>query len=373
MAEKSVSIIAVGDIFFGEHPVTLGHGVRTISRRNGCEFLFQKVRNYLKGADIVCGNLEGIISPKQNNETGVQKEIFWGEPTCAKAMQKAGINCLFLANNHTAQHGKNALERTCALLDDNNIKWTGYNASHPDTPIPAIFQLNELKVGLLAYCETQQYNLGIPLLPRIILKNIKSDVKKLKEKELCDIVVVSFHWGDEFIDYPSPCQIELAHKIIDTGVNVIIGHHSHTMQGIEHYKNGLIAYSIGSFIKDLWPRKLRESFILKCEVSPSSVKSVNLVPIIIDKKFHRPEVSQGIMREKFFARIHKLSKEIRDYSLVDSIALQKKYVRDVKNLLLHDRIETVMHYLFNIFRYDKKLLKENIKLMIKRRLGKKNI
>ena len=155
MSERSVRIIAVGDIFLGEHPVTLGHGVKTISRRNGCEFLFQKVRDYLKGADIVCGNLEGIISPKQNNETGVQEEIFWGEPTCAKAMQKVGINCLFLANNHTVQHGKNALERTSALLDSNNIKWTGYNASHPDTPIPAIFQSNELKVGLLAYCETQ--------------------------------------------------------------------------------------------------------------------------------------------------------------------------------------------------------------------------
>ena len=142
MAEKSVSIIAVGDIFFGEHPVTLGHGVRTISRRNGCEFLFQKVRNYLKGADIVCGNLEGIISPKQNDETGVQKEIFWGEPTCAKAMRKVGINCLFLANNHTAQHGKNALERTCDLLDSNNIKWTGFNPANTDTPISAMFQTN---------------------------------------------------------------------------------------------------------------------------------------------------------------------------------------------------------------------------------------
>ena len=268
---------------------------------------------------------------------------------------------------------QNALERTSALLDSNNIKWTGYNASHPDTPIPAIFQSNELKVGLLAYCETQQYNLGIPLLPRIILKNIKSDVKKLKEKERCDIVMVSLHWGDEFIDYPSPCQIELAHKIIDVGVNVIIGHHSHTMQGIEHYKNGLIAYSLGSFIKDLWPRKLRESFILKCEVSPSSVKSVNLIPIIIDKKIHRPEVSQGIMREKFFTRIHRLSKKIGDYSLVDSVALQKKYVRDVKNLLLRDRIGTGTHYLFNIFRYEKKILLENINLMIKRRVGKKNI
>lgn len=371
MSEKSVRIIAVGDIFLGEHPVTLGHGVTTVARKNSCDFLFEKVRDYLQDGDIVCGNLEGIISPKLQNETGINSEIFWGEPKCAEAIKKAGFNCLFLANNHTAQHGKDALERTCALLDSNNIQWTGYNSSGAAMPIPAIFKTNGLTTGLLAYCDTQQYHLDTPVLPIIKVSNIKQNIEALKKK--CDLVVVSLHWGDEFIDYPSPSQVEQAHAIIDAGADLILGHHSHTMQGIEHYKNGLIVYSLGSFIKDLWPRKLRESAIFQCELSVSGVKSVNLVPIIIHKKNHRPEFYQGTAGEKYLADIKNRSQAIKDQLDTDTSLLIKKYSNDVKKLLFRDRIGTVLHYLFNIFRYDKKILFENVKLMVKRRMSGRNM
>ena len=371
MSEKSVRIVAVGDIFLGEHPVTLGHGVRTIARRNGCGFLFEKVFEYLKAGDIVCGNLEGIISPKLKNETGVRSEIFWGEPSCAKVIKEAGFNCLFLANNHNAQHGKDALQRTCILLDNYDIKWTGFNPDDPRTPIPAIFQVNGLTVAMSAYCETQQYHLDTPVLPIIKIENIEREIKKLKKQ--CDIVVISLHWGDEFINYPSPSQIELAHKIIDSGANLILGHHAHTMQGIEQYNNGLIAYSLGSFIKDLWPRKLRESTILQCELFPSGVKNVNLVPIIIHKKNHRPEFFQGSAGDKYLSGVQRLSRNLENQSLIDSGLQQKKYLKDVKKLLFRDRMETLLHYLFNILRYDKKLLLENWRLMINRRIAGRNM
>lgn len=371
MPEKSVRLIAVGDIFLGEHPVTLGHGVTTITRKNGCDFLFQAVREYLQDGDIVCGNLEGIISPKLENETGINSEIFWGEPGCAESLKKAGFNCLFLANNHTAQHGKNALERTCALLTSHNIQWTGYNSTDPRTAVPTIFKINDLKVGLLAYCDTQQYNLDTPLLPIINYENIKSEIEKLKKQ--CDLVIISLHWGDEFIDYPSPNQVELAHTIINAGANMIVGHHSHRMQGIENYNNGIIVYSLGSFIKDLWPRKLRESVILKCELSHSGIKNVQLVPILIHPKKHYPEIYSDEAGQKFIFKIQQLSENLTDQTPTNTVQLLDKYFNDVNKLLFRDRVGTVFHYVFNLFRYDKKILLENIKLMVKRRLNKKNI
>lgn len=370
-AEKSVRIIAVGDIFLGEHPVTLGHGVTSIAREYGCDFLFQEVIDHLKGGDIVCGNLEGIISAKLENEKGITQAIFRGDPGCAQALKNAGFNCLFLANNHTAQHGRDALARTCDLLDSNNIKWTGYNASGAGKPTPAIFQANGLKVGALAYCEDQQYHLDQPILPLIHLKGIKKDIRDLKTK--CDCVMVSLHWGDEFIDYPSPSQVDLARQLIDSGANLILGHHSHTMQGIEHYKNGLIVYSLGSFIKDLWPLKLRESAILTCEISPAGARCVEILPIIIDKKFHRPKIHSGRAGERLLARIGKLSSDIDKLTAIDVATFNKKYLRDVQKLLVRDRIGTLLHYLQNLYRYDKEILFENIKLIIKRRVSGKNI
>ena len=371
MREKAVRLVAVGDIFLGEHPPTLGHGVTTITRRYGCQFLLEQVLPYLSGADIVCGNLEGIISPKKEDETGIQTEVFWGDPACAEALEKAGINCLFLANNHTAQHGRDALERTCALLDEHKIQWTGYNPVDSRHPEPTNFTVQGSRVAMLAYCKTQQYHLDIPILPVIDFETIKQDIDKARA--CANIIIISLHWGNEFIHYPSPDQVELAHAIIDAGANVIVGHHSHTIQGVEHYKHALIAYSLGSFVKDLWPKKLRESVILQCEVSPTGVKKVKLVPILLHEKTHRPELYQGVTGEEFLAGVHKLTNKIISNDRQDKIIFRKKYEQDVERLLYKDRISTVLHYILNLHRYDKVLLYENLKLMVRRRLIMKNL
>lgn len=359
-------MVAVGDVFLGEHPVTLGHGVATIARKNGCEFLFEKVKHYLQDAHVVCANLEGIISPKLEGESGITSAAFWGDPTCAPVLRNVGFNCLFLANNHTIQHGKNALQRTCDLLDVNGIRWTGFNPAVPDQPLPAIFEINDLRIGFLAYCETQQYHLENQLLPHISPASVEAGVRKLREQ--CDVVVISLHWGDEFIDYPSPAQIKLARSIIDAGATMVLGHHSHTMQGMEHYGGGLIAYSLGSFIKDLWPRKLRESVILRCHVSKRGVSNVSLVPIRIDKKLHRPEPFEVKAGERFLARIETLSMNISTQGGDHNGQLTRKYLKDVKRDLLLDRIGTLFHYLFNIRKYDKRMLFENVKLILRRRI-----
>jgi gamma-polyglutamate biosynthesis protein CapA len=368
---NGVTLTAVGDIFLGEHPVTLNHGVATVVKQNGCAFLFEEMAKYLGKTDIVCGNLEGIISPKSTNNIGIESSIFWGPHECASALHTIGFNCLFLANNHNAQHGKEALQRTCNLLDENEIRWTGFNAIDPQSPTPACFDVEGLRVALLSYCESQQYRLDEHIMPIIDYERIEQDVSNLK-KDGYDILVISLHWGDEFIDYPSPTQVTLAHKIIDLGVHLILGHHSHTFQGIERYKNGLIAYSLGSFVKDLWPRKLRESVILSCTLNRDSISHVDIIPIFINDKYQPvpcdPKTSAKLLN-RFRDRSAMLEKP---YS--SSLAIhESRYKRDVKKLLAKDRFGTLVHYLTHLGSYDKKVLFENIRLMVKRRIYKKNI
>lgn len=369
-SENIVKIFAVGDIFLGEHPYTLNHGVTTIVKEKGCDFLFSEIKQHLTGGDIVCGNLEGIISPKKKEDIGIKSAIFWGEPECASTLNRVGFNCLFLANNHTAQHGIDALTRTCQLLDKNNIKWTGFNETNPNSSIPAIFEMKGLKIGLLAYCDTQQYNLDTPILPVINIENIKRSIINLRNN--CDIIIISLHWGDEFIDYPSPKQIRIAHEIIDSGAHLILGHHSHIIQGIERYKNGLIAYSLGSFVKDLWQHKLRESIILKCELSEKGIKGFDIVPIFINNRW-QPEVYGGKEGERFLRRVESLSKINENLKLNEHENVQKQYTQEVKRLLIKDKFDILLHYITNIYRYDRSLLLENIILILKRRIYRKNI
>lgn len=370
MKYNPVKITAVGDLFMGEHPFTLGHGVASITKKKGSDFIFRNIKSHLSKGDIVCGNLEGIISDKYQNETGIGYAIFWGEPESAAAIRNAGFNCLFLANNHTAQHGKDALARTCALLDKNSIKWTGYNSSSADVSTVASFNIRGNRVALLSYCETQQYNLDTPILPIINIDRITRDISDLKS--CSDIIIISLHWGDEFIEYPSPNQVRIAHQIIDAGAHLILGHHSHAMQGIEQYKNGLIAYSLGSFVKDLWRKELRESIILNCEITKDGVKNFNYLPVYINDQY-QPEIYTGIPSTTFMARLKLLSDKILEIISVNSQTLQNKYQQEVEKLARADRLDNLHHYIRNIFRYDKKLLLENIFLMLKRRIYRKNI
>ena len=368
---EKITIVAVGDIFLGEHPVTLNHGVNSIIKAKGCDFLFSGVSKYLTDGDLVCGNLEGIISPKKPHKKGIEYEIFWGQPECAPGLRSAGFNCLFLANNHTAQHGRDALERTRQLLKSNQIKWTGYNSEMPSTPTPATFCIRGLRVALLAYCETQQYHLDTSILPLIDYDVIKKQIDVLKSD--FDVIILSLHWGDEFIDYPSPAQIDLARSVIDMGVHIVLGHHSHIVQGIERYKQGLIAYSLGSFVKDLWPKKLRESIILRCELSRLGVERYELTPIFINEDY-QPVFYVGKEGEKFINHIKKLSEMLNAYDAQhDASRLHERYVSDVKSLLLRDRASTLFHYITHLFKYEPSMLLSNVRIMVMRRINGKNL
>lgn len=369
MNDKTIKLVAVGDLILGDHPFTLGHGVTTVSKDEGCDFIFKKIKSHLQEGDIVCGNLEGIISPKKPNETGVAKNIFWGDSCCSSSLESAGFNCLFLANNHTAQHGQDALNRTCELLDNNNIKWTGYNPSDCSSK-PVFFNIKDINIGVLSYCDTQQYHLDNIILPMISEEQIEKDIFDLKKT--CDVIIISLHWGDEFINYPSSEQIRLGRKIIDFGANLILGHHSHNMQGIEKYNNGLIVYSLGTFVIDLWKKDIRESVLFSCDITKKGVADYNILPIFINDRC-QPEVYEGEDSLSFMKKMELLSDNLNkeNYNLSDEY--DKKYVKEVEQLTRIDKFGHLLHYIKNIHRFNKKMLFENILLILKRRILRKNI
>ncbi|MBI2633913.1 MAG: CapA family protein, partial [Parcubacteria group bacterium] len=93
-------------------------------------------------------------------------------------------------------------------------------------------------------------------------EEIAEQVRELKTNS--DFVIVSFHWGEEYQDFPSEKQRSLAHKIIDAGANIVMGHHGHHLQPVEKYKNGLILYSLGNLIFDqMWSEKTRLGALVK--------------------------------------------------------------------------------------------------------------
>src|SRR5205814_2618322 len=106
---------------------------------------------------------------------------------------------------------------------------------------PVIVHEKGMKLGFLGYADYGFPEIFMPLRERIALE----DAAELKKE--VDCVVVSLHWGYEYVDYPSRGQQAFARRLVDAGAELVIGHHPHVVQGVEEYRGGLIAYSLGDF------------------------------------------------------------------------------------------------------------------------------
>ncbi|HBC94428.1 MAG TPA: hypothetical protein DCZ10_16390 [Pelotomaculum sp.] len=181
-------------------------------------------------ADITMVNLENAITdrgykaPKQFN--------FRMPPKYTQVLLNGGIDIVNLANNHVWDYGTIGLQDTIAYLDTAGIEHVGAGESIDAAAAPAIIEVKGKRIGFLGF----YFNEG----------NVEEGVAALRQKS--DVVVVNFHWGTERSNYPDGYQVALAHRAIDAGADLVIGHHPHVLQGMERYKGGVIAYSLGNFV-----------------------------------------------------------------------------------------------------------------------------
>ncbi len=294
MSDGKLVLMATGDIMLGEHPLYLRRGVKSIMEKESPSFPFAHVADTLKKADVVFGNLECSLSRGKVPEW---RAVFSALPGSAGALRDAGFNVLSLANNHIMENGKQAVMDTMRILEDHGILCAGIGEDKHSVKNPVIVQLKQNKLAFLAYSLSPPFSSApMPraedLYARGGLAEIKRDIKVSKNME-ADVIIVSLHWGHEFIDSPSPRQVKLAHELVDSGVNLIIGHHPHVLQAVESYRGAVIAYSLGNFIFDIArSHQTKEGLILKCSLSRSQISDVELIPVTINRHF-QPEIVDG--------------------------------------------------------------------------------
>jgi len=226
------TILLVGDIM-------LDRGVEDLIKQNSIYYPFQKISHFLRGIDIVFGNLEGPIvkNPPELLDNSLK---FAFNLDVMKAISWCNFNLFSLANNHILDMGKEGLEETKRWLRKYQINFVGNplsgNLNSQD------FSFSTDKIIFLAF------NQIFPFMVREeeIIKKVKT-VKSLNPDKF---LIISLHWGEEYKLINSSAQQKLAHQIIETGADLIIGHHPHVVQNIEKYQGKLIFYSLGNFIFD---------------------------------------------------------------------------------------------------------------------------
>lgn len=342
-----VSLMAVGDVMLGSLPIT--SGVSSLINKRGPLFPFQHVALKLKKADICFGNLETVLSNTCTKSD--QLSLLSGSPNAAKGLAYAGFNIVSLANNHVMDYGKTALLETINVLSRHGIRFAGARENVESASEPVTVEVKDMKIAFLAYS----------LLPKAmhrmqdtgdtstILKGIQ------KAKKRTDVTVVSLHWGYEFVDVPSPKQIQFAHEIIESGADIVLGHHPHVLQGIERYKKGIVAYSLGNFVFDMSPKVTRESVILQCDLSKEGVIDYDVTPIFINDQF-QPEILQGENARILLQKIKKLSLQLQDRNLTNLYKEMKEYKDYASSCYSEFLKEYRKRFLMNFYRLPPALL-----------------
>ena len=223
-----------------------------------------------KGSDIIFGNLESVLSDKGSPRKC--KYCFRGDPLSIKVLRNLSVTDVSVANNHMADYGYDAWLESNKLLSEAGINPIGDYYNLPD---PKIRSIKDQVFAFFAF-DTRIRELN--------LHSLKLMIQAIQEK--VDYIIVSMHWGREYQHRPDKEIINLAHYLVDLGINIIIGHHPHDLQTIEKYNNGLIIYSMGNFIFDQVGFDRNESMIIQL-VFEGNKKHAVLVPIGIEHTMPR--------------------------------------------------------------------------------------
>ncbi|MCK9276020.1 MAG: CapA family protein [Syntrophales bacterium] len=293
--DTSIKVMAVGDISL-------------ITRNNLPPF--SKVEAIFRKKDILFGNLETTLS--LYGEKAQKRTLLYTSPDKAFYLKKAGFDVLNVANNHTLDLGTTGFNETMEALYRNNIAPVGGANRMFNRPY-AVIEKKGIRCCFMGY-ELRGFSdreKGV-FINKIQKEKILADIDSAKA--ISDIVLVSLHWGEENVHFPSPKQIQFARSLIDAGATVILGGHPHVFQGIERYKNGLIVYSLANFQFDydhegVSFERLRNTLILEMDITKNGVEGYTIAPVRIGEDYV-PYVLEGTEAKQLLENMAKTSQAI---------------------------------------------------------------
>jgi poly-gamma-glutamate synthesis protein (capsule biosynthesis protein) len=312
LAKDSTEVVLIGT---GD--TMLGSWATEVISDSGIGYPFKYIRSYLKDSDVFFTNLEAPFGTL--GKPFEKKYTYRVSPKMIEVLKDGKINIVSLANNHTMDYGFECLDETRSLLRANNIHFVGAGKNLIEARQPVVINKKGKTIGFLAYSLTFPEEFWATDTTAGTCfpweEFVFSDVKTLKER--CDMVVVSCHWGEELRNTPKPYQVKFAHRLLDNGADLILGHHPHVVQGIENYRNKWIFYSLGNFIFGSYSDSARESFILKVKIKENLSTTLQLIPInVYNKEVNfSPKPLMGRHKEAFLEMMKKLSVELNDFPL----------------------------------------------------------
>ena len=356
-------VAAVGDISTGDHPVCVGHGMRHAFSRHQHRVL-DAVAPVLKQADITVANLETITSNVGLKKHWLPSYEMRGDPETLTMLKAAGIDVLGVANNHAMQHGEAAFLDTLSEIQRAGLAFIGVDEK-PGRTRSFEFESGGAKHILFAVSQRpEEWHDGqVPYSLRLDIDSLIEEVLELRK--ICEgFLICSIHWGLEFLKLPGPDQVATGRRLIDAGVDVVFGHHSHLLQPVERYKQGLIFYSLGNFVFDLWYEDMNLSAVAEVKLRQGARPEYTITPVVIGDDFCLRLASEVESR-----KIHESTTEFSDQALEAVLGhSSSEYFREYKRARRVAKPVMYRYFARNASRYSMNFFMQSIGRTLLRRL-----
>ena len=202
-------------------------------------FVMAGVRDILMADDMTLVNFEGTLTNSTYVPTNKKENqfLFSAPPEWAEVLPLNGVECVSLENNHVMDHGEEAYEDTKNALREAGVVYSNSTEM-------GVYNVKGIDVCMLSYLCIDRYEKPVGGYPTLYDK-VAADIAAAKQEY--PLVIVSFHWGVEKDYVPTKNQIKMGRLAVDSGADLVIGHHSHRMNPVECYNGVYICYSLGNF------------------------------------------------------------------------------------------------------------------------------
>ncbi len=250
------------EIEAGEDPFA---GIAAVLRRAGTSML----------------NLECVVSDQ--GAARAKKYPLRAPLKAAAALRRAGWDVVGLANNHAADFGSAALVDSIAILRQSGRAVIGAGASPEQAFAAHVFETAGKKIAVLALSDVEGDDSGNIALASDSMRMTEAIAAARRQ---ADVVVALVHWGEENTPAVTDRQRNLARWLVDHGVDLVAGSHSHCVQPLDYYHGRPIVYSLGNLVFDGAPTVpgWNAGQLLEVATSAGASATLRLVPLKLDER-----------------------------------------------------------------------------------------
>lgn len=260
----NATVLLVGDIGFGEPFLHLPRaaGLMRLLDEHGYGHSTARLGRLLSSADLVIGNLEAPLSSRPDSALrGRKKNLGWSDPErTVEALRQAGVHAVSVANNHALDCGVSGLGETLARLDAAGIAsfGAGPDLAAADKPLIRRFVVGGQERSLVVFGGFEHRDRyesryrwyarsGAPGVSRQSAERIGARIAFLRDHLPAPLFLAYPHWGEDYTGV-SDAQRDEAARLVEAGVDLVVGHGSHAAQSVEMVDGRPVVFGLGNFV-----------------------------------------------------------------------------------------------------------------------------